>query len=393
MDNSMEVHMNPFSNFTITQRLLNDIARIDEFKGRWASIGRLAPERLSSLRRIATIESVGSSTRIEGSKLTDDEVEALLTGIEIRSFQSRDEQEVAGYADVMELILESYSEITLTENHIKQLHGTLLKHSEKDERHRGQYKKVPNSVEAFDETGQRIGVIFETATPLETPYRMADLVTWTNAALKSGEHHPLLVIGYFVIQFLAIHPFQDGNGRLSRALTTLLLLQNGYDYVPYSAMERIIEDRKEEYYIALRRGQATLGGEESQLNEWITFFITCLVQQVDVLDRRVAEEQMMAPLPALSAQILNIVQEHGRVTVREAVALTGANRNTVKSHIQKLVKMGQLSTHGRGRGTWYEWSNRYRDIGQSLARGDREIQAGDGHSLDDVLKKSDDLLR
>ncbi|MFC1539863.1 Fic family protein [Gemmatimonadota bacterium] len=385
--------MNPFSNFTITQRLLNDIAQIDEFKGRWASIGRLAPERLSSLRRIATIESVGSSTRIEGSKLTDDEVEALLTGIEIRSFQSRDEQEVAGYADVMELILESYSEITLTENHIKQLHGTLLKHSEKDERHRGQYKKVPNSVEAFDETGQRIGVIFETATPLETPYRMADLVAWTNAVLKSGEHHSLLVIGYFVIQFLAIHPFQDGNGRLSRALTTLLLLQNGYDYVSYSSMERIIEDRKEEYYIALRRGQATLGGEESQLNEWITFFITCLLQLVDVLDRKVVEEQMMAPLPALSAQILNIVQEHGRVTVREAVALTGANRNTVKSHIQKLVKMGQLATHGRGRGTWYEWSYRNRDIGQSLARGDREIQAGDGHSLDDVLKKSDDLLQ
>lgn len=384
--------MNPFSHFTISDALLNDIARIDEFKGRWASIGSLAPEQLSSLRRIATIESVGSSTRIEGSKLTDDEVEAVLAGIEIKSFQSRDEQEVAGYADVMELILESYHEITLTENHIKQLHGILLKHSEKDERHRGQYKNLPNSVEAFDETGQRIGVIFETATPLETPYRMADLITWTNTAMESGKHHPLLVIGYFVIQFLAIHPFQDGNGRLSRALTTLLLLRNGYEYVTYSSMERIIEQRKEEYYIALRRGQTTLGEDESQLHEWITFFITCLVLQIDGLDRKVAQQQMMAPLPALSAQILGIVQNHGRITVREAVTLTGANRNTVKNHIQKLVKMGMLSTHGRGRGTWYERSNQHLDIKQALDRGEREIQAGEGHSLDDVLKKADDLL-
>ncbi|MFC1628694.1 Fic family protein [Gemmatimonadota bacterium] len=384
--------MNPFRNFTITDRLLRDIARIDEFKGRWESIGRLAPERLSSLRRIATIESVGSSTRIEGSKLSDDEVEALLAGIEITSFQSRDEQEVAGYADVMELILESYQEITLTESHIKQLHGTLLKHSEKDKRHRGHYKKVPNSVEAIDKTGKRIGVIFETTTPLETPYRMTDLVVWTNTILSSNQHHPLLVIGYFVIQFLAIHPFQDGNGRLSRALTTLLLLQSGYEYVSYSSMERIIEDRKEEYYIALRRGQATLDSDESQLNDWITFFITCLMQQVDALEHKVVEEHMMVPLPALSSQILNIAEEHGRVTVREAVALSGANRNTVKSHIQRLVRMGHLSVHGRGRGTWYERSNRYNDIRQTLDLGDREIQAGDGHSLDDVLKKSDDLL-
>ncbi|MFC1499983.1 Fic family protein [Candidatus Zixiibacteriota bacterium] len=385
--------MNPFSHFTISEALLNNIARIDEFKGRWASIGRLAPEQLSSLRRIATIESVGSSTRIEGSKLTDDEVEALLGGIEIRLFQSRDEQEVAGYADVMELILESYREITLTENHIKQLHGMLLKHSKKDERHRGQYKKMPNSVGAFDEFGQRIGVIFETATPLETPLRMEELISWTNTALESGKHHPLLVIGYFVIQFLAIHPFQDGNGRLSRALTTLLLLRNGYEYVTYSSMERIIEHRKEEYYLALRRGQAPLGEDESQLHEWITFFITCLVQQIDGLDRKVTEQQVMAPLPALSSQILSIVRDHGRVTVREAVALTGANRNTVKSHIQKLVQLGLLSAHGRGRGTWYERSSRHLDIKQALARGEQEIQAGEGHSLDDVLKKANDLLQ
>ncbi len=346
--------MNPFQNFTITERLLQDIARIDEFKGRWAILGNLAPERLSALRRIATIESVGSSTRIEGAKLTNDEVEKLLSGIEIRSFQSRDEQEVAGYAELMELIFESCSDINLTENNIRQLHGILLNYSEKDERHRGHYKKLPNSVEAFDEEGNSIGVIFETATPFDTPRLMKELVDWTHTALETGDHHPLLVIGVFTIRFLVIHPFQDGNGRLSRALTTLLLLRAGYEYVPYCSLERIVEDKKDDYYIALRKGQTTLYGDESQLIDWITFFIGCFVHQIKTLSHKIEQERIMAPLPPLSEKILGIVREHGRVTVREAVALTGANRNTIKDHLQNLVASGYLASRGRGRGTWYE---------------------------------------
>lgn len=346
--------MNPFQHFTITERLLKDIARIDEFKGRWATLGKLAPERLSALRRIATIESVGSSTRIEGVKLTNDEVEKLLSGIDIRSFRSRDEQEVAGYAELMELIFESFSEIDLTENHIRQLHGIMLKYSEKDERHRGHYKKLPNSVEAFDEEGNSIGVIFETATPFDTPRLMKELVDWAHAAFETGDHHPLLVIGVFTIRFLAIHPFQDGNGRLSRALTTLLLLRAGYEYVPYCSLERIVEDNKDDYYIALRKGQITLYGDESQIIDWISFFIGCLAHQIDTLSHQVEKERLMAPLPPLSEKIFGIVREHGRVTVRNAVALTGANRNTVKDHLQSLVASGYLTPRGRGRGTWYE---------------------------------------
>ena len=214
--------MNPLERLAVSQRLLIAVAEIDEFKGRWAALGNLAPERLSALRRIATIESVGSSTRIEGVKFTDDEVEKLLSGIDIKSFRSRDEQEVVGYAELMELVFESFAEITLTENHIRQFHGVLLKYSEKDARHRGEYKKFPNSVEAFDEEGRSVGVVFEAATPFDTPRLMRELVDWTRDALDAGEHHPLLAIGVFVVRFLAIHPFQDGNGRLSRALTTLL---------------------------------------------------------------------------------------------------------------------------------------------------------------------------
>lgn len=341
-------------NFVITPRLLKVIAEIDEFKGRWETFGKLAPERLSALRRIATIESVGSSTRIEGVKLTDDEIEKILSGIEIRSFRTRDEQEVVGYAELMELIFESYPEITLTENHIRQLHRVLLNYSEKDQRHRGEYKTLPNHVEAFDDKGQSIGVIFETASPFDTPRLMRELVDWTHTALGKSEHHVLLVIGVFIVRFLAIHPFQDGNGRLSRVLTALLLLRAGYHYVPFSSFERIVEDNKDQYYLALRRAQTTLNKDESQLIEWVSFFIECLVHQKDALIRKIERERLMAPLAPLSEKILGVVQEHGRVTVREASAVTNASRNTIKDHLKQLVRAGHLTQRGRGRGTWYE---------------------------------------
>jgi Fic family protein len=231
---------------------------VDEFKGAWRALGLIAPERLSALQRVATIESIGSSTRIEGSKLTDREVERLLTNLDIKSFASRDEQEVAGYAEAMDLVFRSWENIAITENHIKQLHRDLLVHSEKDERHRGSYKTGANNVVAFDESGQQIGIVFETATPFDTPRLMTELVTWFAEATEEKHLHPLLVIAIFTVVLLAIHPFQDGNGRLSRILTTLMLLRAGYAYVPYSSLESVIEQSKEGYYLALRQTQGTI---------------------------------------------------------------------------------------------------------------------------------------
>lgn len=346
--------MDPLLETQITPELLKAIGEIDEFKGRWEALANLVPERLSALMRIATIESVGSSTRIEGVKLGDDEIERLLSGLDISSFRSRDEEEVAGYAELMEVVFESFADIPLTENTIRQLHGILLKYSHKDVRHRGNYKTLSNSVEAFDGEGRSIGVIFETATPFDTPRLMEALVLWTNEAMEEGRHHPLLIIAVFVVRFLAIHPFQDGNGRLSRALTTLLLLRAGYNYVPYSSLERIVEDSKDEYYKALRSAQATLDRDESQLIDWLTFFVRALHRQKEVLDRKVEEEKLMATLAPLSEKILSIVREHGRVTVREAAAITESNRNTIKDHLRQLVNAGRLVRRGQGRGTWYE---------------------------------------
>ena len=211
----------------ITPEILGLIAEIDEFKGAWRALGTLAPERLSALRRIATIESIGSSTRIEGSKLSDRVVERLRANLEIKSFATRDEQEVVGYAEAMELVFRAWNVIPISENHIKQLHRDLLVHSEKDTWHRGNYKTSSNSVAAFDADGKQIGIVFETATPFDTPRLVTELVGWLTAQRERRHLHPLLVIAVFTVVFLEIHPFQDGNGRLSRILTTLLLLQAG----------------------------------------------------------------------------------------------------------------------------------------------------------------------
>lgn len=337
---------------TLTPEVLRLIADLDEFKGRWQALGQLAPERLTSLRRVATVESIGSSTRIEGARLTDAEIDQLLARVGMQSLLSRDEQEVAGYAAAMDMVFESWSRISLTENHIQQLHGVLLQHAARDEHHRGRYKTVPNRVEAFDADGQSLGVVLDFASPFDTPRLMEGLVRDMSAALEQRTHHPLLLIATFVLRFLAIHPFLDGNGRLSRILTTLLLLRAGYDYVPFSSLEKVIEANKDGYYRELRRAQAA-PQDATHLTAWITFFLRCLVAQKDALARKIAVEHTLLELPPLAAKLLQLVRDRGQLTLREAVTATGGNRNTIKVHLRRLVQEGRLRQAGRGRGTWY----------------------------------------
>lgn len=338
----------------ITSEMLSLVAGIDEFKGAWRALGTLAPDRLSALLRVATIESIGSSTRIEGSRLSDREVERLLSNLRIERFDTRDEQEVAGYARVMELVFTSWQDIALTENHIRQLHRDLLVHSEKDAWHRGDYKTSNNRVVAFDENGKPLGVVFETATPFDTPRLMSELVSWFVEARNVGRVHPLLLIGIWVVVFLEIHPFQDGNGRLSRVLTTLLLLQSGYAYVPYSSLESVVEQSKEAYYLALRQTQGTIRSEAPDWQPWLLFFLRSLAEQVRRLNRKIERENLvLAPLPELSLQIVEFAREHGRMTMADAIRLTGSSRNTLKQHFRALVESGQLEQQGGGRGAWY----------------------------------------
>jgi Fic family protein len=339
---------------TITPEILSIIAEIDEFKGAWRALGKLAPEQLSSLKKIATIESVGSSTRIEGSRLSNKEVELLLSNIAVQKFTTRDEQEVAGYANVMNIIFQNYQQIPLSENYLQQLHSLLLEHSEKDHWHRGSYKKSPNHVEAFDHTGASLGIVFETTSPFETPIKMRELMDWANDAFSNNKLHPLLVTSMVIVAFLAIHPFQDGNGRLSRVLTTYLLLRQGYLYTPYSSLEAIVEQNKSGYYIALRKTQISFKTEHPDWQPWVLFFLQALQQQKKRLASKLDDEnQILMQTPQLSLDILQLVNSRGSIKISDIVTITGANRNTIKKHLESLVSANRLQKNGVGKGTWY----------------------------------------
>lgn len=344
----MKIH-----SIVITTELLKLIAEIDEFRGEWKVIHSLTPERLKKLRHVATIESIGSSTRIEGVKLSNAEIEQLLSNIEEKSFKTRDEEEVASYAEAMETVFQSYQDIPLTENYIKQLHSILLRHSDKDERHRGQYKTLDNHVEAFAADGTSLGIIFRTASPFETPHKMQALVRWTRETLDDKSLHPLIAIGVFNVVFLAIHPFQDGNGRLSRVLTTLLLLRAGYNYVPYSSMESIIERNKDAYYLALRRTQETLEQHNPDWQPWLQFFIRTLKSQKDHLAVKMAKNKGWEGLPTDSVKILDYLSRQGRITMRQAEVETQTPRATLKLRFKDLMDKGLVARYGKGRGTWY----------------------------------------
>lgn len=328
------------------------VSELDEFKGHWRRVKEIQAERLASLRQVATIESAASSTRIEGAELSDEEVAHVLGGLHVDSFRSRDEEEVRGYGELLSVIYESHRELTLTENHIKQLHGILLRHAAKDERRRGDYKKVPNDVIAKHPDG-RSEVIFQTATPFDTPRLMTELVTDTNAALTDADNHPLTVIARFVVQFLAIHPFQDGNGRLSRALTTLLLLRAGYEYAPYASLERIVEENKLRYYAALRESQLAMRSDPADFVAWLIFLLGALRAQKRSLEAKLDVERSMLRLSSVQARIVAAVRSKGRVTTPALVKELNIPDRTVRYHIDLLVRRHLLAAHGQRKGRYY----------------------------------------
>lgn len=361
--------------FPLTNDFLTLIAAIDEFKGEWRALGDLGPETLGSLRRIATIESAGSSTRIEGARLNDAEVEQLLGNLGKESFQTRDEQEVAGYAYVMESIQTTWQELRISENILLQLHRDLLRYSGKDERHRGQWKTLDNHVAAFDAEGNEVGIVFETASPFETPQLMETLLSWHAKEEADPTLHPLLRIAIFNVAFLAVHPFQDGNGRLSRVLTNLMLLRTGYAHASYASLESVIEHNKEAYYLALRRTQTSFRGK-ADWEPWILFFLRSLKSQAETLrkrlENRLAEGLDERPdnhsvssqpertgnafpddLSPLAGRLLEVLKARGTLSVSEAAAALGANRHTLKDKFSELVQNSYAELRGKGRGAHY----------------------------------------
>jgi Fic family protein len=341
----------------ILPEMLRLISEIDRFRGGWDAGLPLEPELLAGLRRVATIESVGSSTRIEGAKLSNAQVDTLLGNLAQQSFATRDEQEVAGYAFVLEQVFAFADSIPLTSNFLRQLHRDLLQYSTKDERHRGDWKTHPILVAAFDAEGKQVGIVFQTSSPFETPQHMEALLDWHRRAEHDSGLHPLLRVGIFVVMFLAIHPFQDGNGRLSRVLTMLLLLRAGYSYAPYSSLESLIEESKEAYYLALRRTQTSWQQGPPEWDAWLVFFLRTLHRQTQVLRQRLAGRKPAAggsvALSPEARKVLSLFDGRETLTTREAVEMTGIALSTVKVRIKELLAAGVIEAHSRGKATFY----------------------------------------
>ena len=337
----------------IPQNLWALVSQIDELKGRFVGGASLNPQILGRLKKSVLVTSTGASTRIEGAKLSDEDVEKLMRGLSMQKFKDRDKQEVRGYYELLENVFGAYKKIPFSESSIQHLHRELLKYVEKDTFHRGNYKKVENQVEMIDDAGASVAVVFATTPAWLTGKEMQELVEWTQNAIVEKKIHTLILIANFIVEFLKIHPFQDGNGRMSRILTNLLMLQHGYEYVPYVSHEKLIEDNKVEYYVVLRKSQKTFGTKAEDLSPWFEFFLNVsLTQSKEALALISKEriEKLLSPKQLLVWQYLLTIEE---ATPGEISKTTGVARPTVSQAIDTLLRLKKVERIGQGRTTRY----------------------------------------
>lgn len=341
----------------ISSEIITKIARIDELKGQWTAGANLNPYLLGQLKRSVLITSTGASTRIEGAKLSDEDVERFIQGLVVQKFTNRDKQEVQSYYELLQNVFESWQSLKLSENTIKHFHQELLKYVEKDQTHRDKYKSRENKVEMVDAQGRRIGVLFDTTRAYLTPKEMLELVEWTGGVLETKKYHPLLVIGNFIVEFLNVHPFEDGNGRLSRVLTNLLLLKEGYLYMPYVSHEKLVEDKKVDYYIALRKSQKTFKTKKENITDWLNFFLNIILTQSEQAISLISSENIEAILSNKQLKVWQYLQRVKEVTPRLIVKQTGIARPTVYQILTKLLRLNKIQRLGLGRSIRYRTSH------------------------------------
>jgi len=338
---------------SIPQDILVKIAEIESRMGIWTGTSSLSPQTLGRLKKSVLITSTGASTRIEGSKLSDEDIEKMLRGISIQTFRNRDEQEAQGYYELLQNVFSSWETLSFSESLIKHFHKELLKYVNKDVHHRGEYKHKENTVVMINNAGESMGVLFQTTKAYLTPKEMSELIDWTREVLQKKTYHPLLVIGTFIIEFLNIHPFEDGNGRLSRILTNLLLLQAGYLFIPYVSHEKLIEDNKPEYYVALRKSQRTLRTKQSNINEWLRFFFTVLQSQSKFAVKLLTKETIDSFLSPKQLLVWQYFESDKEVTPLELSKQTGVARPTINQILNKLLAMKKIQRIGQGATTRY----------------------------------------
>lgn len=331
------------------------IDEIDLLKSKWVSGAKLDPQVLGKLKKTVLVTSTGASTRIEGSELSDEDVERVMRGLSIQKFKNRDKQEVQGYFEILTNVFDAYKSIPFSESTIKFFHKELLKHAEKDTIHRGNYKPTDNKVAVVNSDGESTQILFDTTSAYLTPKEMQELVEYTQNAFLEKKFHPLVIIGNFIVEFLLIHPFADGNGRLSRVLSNLLLLQHGYEYMPYISQEKLIEDNKPEYYVALRQSQKTFRTDTENIVPWLSFFFKIILEQSKRAIQLLSEEEVGKLLSSQQQIVWNFISKAGaEITPLQIFKNTNIPRPTINQALVKLLRLKWIERIGLGRATRYK---------------------------------------
>jgi Fic family protein len=342
----------------ITPKIINLLTKIDEYKSYWRAFQKLSPDFLSNLKKTVIISSTGSSTRIEGSSLSDEQIEKIIYKANLTNnlsdeFSTRDKQEVAGYLEIIKHIFSAYKTIPFTEGTILQLHEMSLHYSEKDQLHKGKYKSESNKVILVKNNVQK-GVLFDPTPPHLVKGEMIELLEWTRNSFVEKKYHPLLIIGNFIFEYLSIHPFKDGNGRTSRLLTNLLLLHHGYEFTPYVSHEKIIEENNANYYLALRKSsQNWKTKNDHDISAWLIFFLKVVEIQGQRAEKITTKEDPEDFLSLNQRVVWRCFAKKSDWSRKELFEKTGVNIKTVEQVLKKLLGMRKIRRVGMGRGTRY----------------------------------------
>jgi len=335
----------------LSQQTLTAVARLDQLKGRWSSGTGVSQPRLDRLAEASRIQSVAASCRLAGIRVSDAEVAGLLRG---DSVELRDAGEVLAYSRALDYPFPPADRV-LSALDLRSLHAALAASGADPASPPppSPWRERPHQFETFDAEGHATGRIFPTLPPRMLDEKVEDLVTWLEIELRTGERHPVLVVGTFLLAFLAASPFENYNGRMARLLAWHLLRRAGYAYLPLASLEVRMEELRETFTDAFDRAQTRLWTGESDLEPWLDYYLDVLDDHRERVEAKLELERGAAAQSPLQRRILEVVREHGDVDAGLLLRATGANRNTLKDNLRRLVDRGMLERTGQRRGTRY----------------------------------------
>jgi Fic family protein len=311
----------------------------------------MSPEQLARMRDSARVQSVASSCRIAGIRASEADVVAVLTGMPSPVPES---DELSGYAAAMDRSFPSSGPI-VTLDELAALNAVVVG-KPGNPPPPSALRETPLHLEVFDAEGRALGRVLQTLPPRLLQDKIEDLVSWLELELRGGEQHALLVAGTFFIYFTSISPFERGNGRTARVILPHLIRRAGYAFVDYGSLERVFDELRFAYYDAIDEAETKIWTDEADLTPWMSFFIESLKALTMRLQAKIDLESRARELPPLQRAILDTIRENGTGAASLLMAKTGANRNTLKDNLRRLVDRGLLERSGSKRGTIYRLS-------------------------------------